>query len=99
MFVNISLSLGSTTTVGSGSVNTYWTFTVPVAQSTTASAVGSATSLDATVTRHQGSVIFMTNNTVAVNTDSASLWGPITPTGVTWGTGDYVRLSINYEVA
>lgn len=99
VFLNITLSFGTTTTVGSGDT---WSFTAPVAarSASTNRDVGSADLLNpATPARWTGSVLFTNTTTLVIPMHATSgFWGPLVPS-TTWSPSTQLRLSITYEAA
>lgn len=99
VFYNISLTMGSSTTVGAGT-GSYWTFSAPVASQASLMAVGSASAIDTETTNFTGAVRFATATTLVVSySGGTNYWGPLTPATASWDPGDSLRLSIMYEAA
>lgn len=90
--VEITLTLGSSSTTGTGD----WRFSLPVNANAADTAVGAAWGLDSGVTERSAVARLLTTSTLAV----VSPTGPV-GTGVpwTWSTSDQVRIYIEYQPA
>jgi hypothetical protein len=93
--VEVRLTVGSTTSFGSG---TYW-MTVPVTPSATATlnAVGAAYTLDSGTLDKAAVVVFEDNTKVKFVSATAGVFTPTIPQ--TFANGDQIRWSIAYEPA
>lgn len=97
VIVNICITMGSTTTYGTGE----WNWTLPVAPSTASKFyTGSAWALDAG-TNYYGAISKITSSsaTISLHNSAASGtgWGPSNP--FTWGNTDELAITITYQAA
>lgn len=98
VFIDIELSFGSTTTYGTG----VWQFSLPAAYSnlTVKKAKASAVmSLKSGSAFHTGVSTAPAGGAPVItlySENGGNSWGPTIP--VTWGSGDYIRFSLDYEI-
>lgn len=89
----IGLTMGSTTTYGTGT----WLFSLPITAAATTMHIGTALIYDASVTtnRRAGAVYLSSTSVVAIAADGDV--GAAVP--FTWTTSDVLRFTITYEAA